>query len=156
MASRRRINSIISINVNSAQVEGVTNLDSVCQSFKTLSTLESDDLTRPFSEEEVKQRPAELIPISLVGYINKVLAKVLTNRIRQVIETFISNAQSEFIKGPQIPGGILIANEVVDEGKDVYQFVDEYSANVDGYNPISTHPKKFCCHANFTQILWFS
>lgn len=43
------------------------------------------------------------------------LAKVLTNRIRQVIETFISNAQSEFIKGPQIPGGILIANEVVDE-----------------------------------------
>lgn len=43
------------------------------------------------------------------------LAKVLTNRIRQVIETFISNAQSEFIKGPQIPGGILIANEAVDE-----------------------------------------
>jgi len=50
-------------------VEGVTNvwavvfdhffqsfkLDFVCQPFKTLSTLESGDLTRPLSEEEVKQ-----------------------------------------------------------------------------------------------------
>ncbi|RHN63006.1 hypothetical protein MtrunA17_Chr4g0053641 [Medicago truncatula] len=34
-------------------------------------------------------------------------------------------------------------------------FVDEYSANADGYSPISTHPKKFCCHANFTEILRF-
>jgi len=64
---------------------------------------------------ENPQRLAEFIPISLVGYINKVLAKILTNRIRQVIGTVISNAQSEFIKGRQISDGILLANEVVDE-----------------------------------------
>jgi len=57
------------------------------------------------------------MPISLVGCLYKVLAKVLANRLRNVIESVVSDSQSAFIKGKQILDGILIANEVVDEAR---------------------------------------
>ncbi|RHN65973.1 putative RNA-directed DNA polymerase [Medicago truncatula] len=57
----------------------------------------------------------EFRPISLVGSMYKILAKVLANRIRLVIGSVISDAQSAFVKGRQILDGILIANEVVDD-----------------------------------------
>jgi hypothetical protein len=56
-------------------------------------------------------------PISLVGYLYKVLAKVLANRLRLVIGSVVSDSQSSFVKGKQILDGILIANEVVDEAR---------------------------------------
>jgi len=52
-----------------------------------------------------------------VGCFYKVLAKVLTNRLRNVIGSVVSYTQSAFIKGKQILDGILIANEVVDEAR---------------------------------------
>jgi hypothetical protein len=54
-------------------------------------------------------------PISLVGCMYKVLAKVLVNRLRCVLSSVISDSQSAFVKGKQILDGILIANAAVDE-----------------------------------------
>lgn len=59
----------------------------------------------------------DLRPISLVGCLYKVLAKVLANRLKSVINKVVSDTQSAFVKGKQILDGILIANEVVDEAR---------------------------------------
>jgi len=56
-------------------------------------------------------------PISLVGCMYMVLAKVLANRLHGVLGSVISDSQSAYIKGKQILDGILIANEVVDEAR---------------------------------------
>ena len=56
-------------------------------------------------------------PISLVGSMYKILAKVLVNRLCFVIGSVISDSQSAFIKGRQILDGILVANEAVDEAR---------------------------------------
>jgi hypothetical protein len=63
------------------------------------------------------QRLNEFRPISLVGSLYKILAKVLANRLRHVIGSVISEAQTAFVKDRQILDGILIANEVVDEAR---------------------------------------
>jgi hypothetical protein len=56
-------------------------------------------------------------PIYLVGSMYKILAKILANRLREVIDSVISGVQSAFIKGRQILDGILVANEIVDEAR---------------------------------------
>jgi len=63
------------------------------------------------------QRLTDFRPISLVGCMYKVLAKVLANRLRSVLGFVVSDAQSAFVRGKQILDGILIANEIVDEAK---------------------------------------
>jgi hypothetical protein len=63
------------------------------------------------------QRLNDFRPISLVGSLYKILAKVLANRLRMVIGSVISETQSAFVKDRQILDGILIANEVVDEAR---------------------------------------
>jgi len=57
------------------------------------------------------QRLNDFRPISLVGSMYKILAKVLACRLRSVI----GSAQSAFIKGRQIMDGILVASEIVDD-----------------------------------------
>ncbi|XP_026417438.1 uncharacterized protein LOC113312920 [Papaver somniferum] len=60
--------------------------------------------------EEIK----DLIPISLVQGVYKIVSKVLTDRLKAVLPDFISSHQSDFIKKRKILDGVLVANELID------------------------------------------
>ena len=53
-------------------------------------------------------------PISLLGGLYKLLAKVLANRLKKVIGKVVSPDQNVFVMGRQILDVSLIANEVID------------------------------------------
>lgn len=52
-------------------------------------------------------------PISLIGSAYKILAKLLANRLRQVLQSIISSTQGAFVMGRQILDGMVIANDCV-------------------------------------------
>ncbi|GKV37508.1 hypothetical protein SLEP1_g45534 [Rubroshorea leprosula] len=66
---------------------------------------------------ENPQRIEEYRPISLIGAMYKILAKLLANRLRKVLDKIIGEQQMAFIEGRQLMDGVVIANEVIDEAK---------------------------------------
>ncbi|KAJ0443306.1 putative RNA-directed DNA polymerase [Helianthus annuus] len=56
--------------------------------------------------------PSDFRPISLIGCINKVISKVLVNRLKKVIGRLISEEQTAFLKGRNITDGPLMLNEI--------------------------------------------
>ena len=64
-----------------------------------------------------KENPSDLgdyRPISLVNSVYKILAKVLSRRLKKVMPSITSEVQSAFFGGRFILDGVLIANELVD------------------------------------------
>ena len=67
-------------------------------------------VTNPQSLDEYK-------PISLIGCMYKIVAKLLTNRLKKIMPILIDERQSAFIEGRHLLQIVLIANEVVEEAK---------------------------------------
>ena len=53
-------------------------------------------------------------PISLIGSIYKLIEKVLSNRLKKVMNKLVNSAHNAFVEGRQILDASLIANEVID------------------------------------------
>lgn len=49
-----------------------------------------------------------------MGVVYKILAKVLSRRLKKVFPDIISEVQTAFLDGTDIFDGVMIANEVVD------------------------------------------
>ncbi|XP_071731598.1 uncharacterized protein [Rutidosis leptorrhynchoides] len=72
-------------------------------SFVTLSPKKSDPITL-----------SDYRPISLISSYYKIVAKILSNRLRKVIPKLIGSEQSAFLRERYILDGVLIANESID------------------------------------------
>jgi len=56
-------------------------------------------------------------PISLIGCVYKIVAKVLSRRLKKVLPTIIDEQQTTFVEGRHLLHSMVIANEVIDEAK---------------------------------------
>jgi hypothetical protein len=59
----------------------------------------------------------EFRPISLLGCIYKLIAKVLAARLAKVMDSVVASTQSAFVKGRNLVDGVMVVNEVIDFAK---------------------------------------
>jgi hypothetical protein len=60
---------------------------------------------------------SEFRPISLLGCLYKIVAKVLAKRLGLVMNSIVETTQSAFLKGRQLVDEVLVINEIVDFAK---------------------------------------
>ncbi|XP_057803416.1 uncharacterized protein LOC131018725 [Salvia miltiorrhiza] len=60
---------------------------------------------------------ADFRPISLISSLYKVIAKILTGRLKKVVDSIISENQSAFVSSRYILDGVVILNEAIAEAK---------------------------------------
>lgn len=68
----------------------------------------------PMPKLENPQLSLKYIPISLVGSLYKIIAKLLVNRMKTVMGKLVSKSQTTFIPGRQMQDEIVVLNEIVD------------------------------------------
>lgn len=56
----------------------------------------------------------EYRPISMVGFVYKIITKILARRLQCVMDSLVGAHQSSFIKGRQILDGVFIVSELID------------------------------------------
>uniref|UniRef100_A0A2N9FU80 Reverse transcriptase domain-containing protein n=1 Tax=Fagus sylvatica TaxID=28930 RepID=A0A2N9FU80_FAGSY len=81
-----------------------------CQFERSLNATFVSLIPKKHGADELK----DFRPISLVGGMYKIIAKLLANRLAVILGKIISPSQSAFVKGRQILDSVLIANECLD------------------------------------------
>ena len=66
-------------------------------------------------KKSLKKKISDFRPISLITSLYKIIAKVLSRRLRGVPHETIHSTQDAFVQERQIMDAVLIANEIVDE-----------------------------------------
>lgn len=69
-------------------------------------------------KKEDAKLPQDFRPISLVHGIQKIVSKILANRLQPIIPNIVNDSQTRFVKGRQITEGFLYAQHVVQCAKD--------------------------------------